>query len=284
MGPEARPLMAWLTQPGDRPTSSGVVLAPPIGYEYTVAHRTFRTLAERLAGQGLSVLRFDYDGTGDSAGDQWDPDRLKAWTRSLVAAAAELRLLGCRTVSVIGLQSGATLTMLAASRLKAELMVFWDPVAEGSHLVKKVRLLGLEGPMSDPVERRGAVVWAGTVFSAATMAELATVGPASLRSVSARRVLILDRAGRKPAGTELATNLRNLGGVVDHRSISGMAQALDQPAEYASVPEEALDEIIRWIGSAAPEPPTTFQPPSRSPPSPRTESLLAGRDPHRTGR
>ena len=51
----------------------GVVIVPPVGYEYWSSHRTLRTLAERLAGQGCCALRFDFDGTGDSAGDQWDP-------------------------------------------------------------------------------------------------------------------------------------------------------------------------------------------------------------------
>jgi alpha-beta hydrolase superfamily lysophospholipase len=268
IGPEARPLLGWLTVPVDGVTSSGVVVAPPIGYEYTVAHRTLRTLAERLAGSGYSVLRFDYDGTGDSAGDQWDPDRLKSWTRSLVTAADELRLLGCESVSVIGLQSGVTLTMIAASRLDAESMILWDPVIHGAHLAKQVRLLGLEVPASEPISRRGAVVRAGTVFSSSTLNDLQTVGIESLRSVPAHRVLILDRAGRKPAGTELATHLRNLGGAVDHRSIPGMTQALDQPAEYATVPEEALDEILRWIG------PASLEPGSSAPAPPRAAAVL----------
>ena len=67
--------MSWLTAPGGGASSVGVVIVPPIGYEYWSSHRTLRTLAERLAEQGCSRLRFDFDGTGDSAGDQWDPAR-----------------------------------------------------------------------------------------------------------------------------------------------------------------------------------------------------------------
>jgi len=65
IGRAERPLLSWLTTPAEGTGSVGVVVVPPIGYELWSSHRTLRTLAERLAGQGCSVLRFDFDGTGD---------------------------------------------------------------------------------------------------------------------------------------------------------------------------------------------------------------------------
>ena len=79
IGPPDRPLMAWLTRPAQGIGDVGVVIVPPVGYEYWSSHRTLRTLAERLAENGCLALRFDFDGTGDSGGDQWDPARLEAW-------------------------------------------------------------------------------------------------------------------------------------------------------------------------------------------------------------
>src|SRR5262245_29313713 len=61
----------------------GIVLCPPLGYEYTSAYRTWRVLAERLASIGFDALRVDYDGTGDSIGDAEEPDRVAAWLRGL---------------------------------------------------------------------------------------------------------------------------------------------------------------------------------------------------------
>jgi len=66
-GPDDRPLLGWLTQPASGPGATGVVVVPPLGYEYWTTHRALRALAERLAAQGCSVLRFDLDGTGDWA-------------------------------------------------------------------------------------------------------------------------------------------------------------------------------------------------------------------------
>ena len=86
-----RKLLGWLTQPAAGPGSVGVVLVPPLGYEYFTTHRTLRALAERLAAQGCSVVRFDLDGTGDSSGGPATPTGAAAWRASVHEAAAFLR-------------------------------------------------------------------------------------------------------------------------------------------------------------------------------------------------
>ena len=53
IGPPERPLMSWLSAPAGGGSEVGVVIVPPVGYEYWTAHRTLRTLAERLAAAGL---------------------------------------------------------------------------------------------------------------------------------------------------------------------------------------------------------------------------------------
>src|SRR5437868_15096221 len=68
------------------PRDCVAVLCAPIGPEYTRSHRTLRHLADRLAAAGIPALRFDYQGCGDSAGDEEAPDRIGAWRRSIAAA------------------------------------------------------------------------------------------------------------------------------------------------------------------------------------------------------
>ena len=67
-GPETRPLFGWVSRPAGGLARGGAILCPPMGEEGRAAHRTFRRLAEELAAAGIVALRFDYDGTGDSAG------------------------------------------------------------------------------------------------------------------------------------------------------------------------------------------------------------------------
>ena len=58
----------WLHQGGGG--ALGVVLCGSWEYEALATHQSWRVLADRLAEAGLSTLRFDYLGAGDSAGRQ----------------------------------------------------------------------------------------------------------------------------------------------------------------------------------------------------------------------
>lgn len=59
--------MGWLHVPPGGCSESGVLVLPPVGYQYWTSHRTLRVVAERLAAAGHLALRLDYDGTGDSS-------------------------------------------------------------------------------------------------------------------------------------------------------------------------------------------------------------------------
>src|SRR4051794_24121136 len=100
------PLFAWLHQ--GEPTSArrpGVLLCPPLGHEQVHAHRALRHLADALAGAGFAVLRFDYHGTGDSAGADADPDRCATWLENIADARAWMQTrLGCRRISLVGVR------------------------------------------------------------------------------------------------------------------------------------------------------------------------------------
>jgi hypothetical protein len=89
-----RPLFAWHhAPPSHLSRGAGVVLCPPLGYEYMSAYRSWRILAARLAALGFDALRVEYDGTGNSDGDHDDPDRVGAWLRSIDCAIDEARTL-----------------------------------------------------------------------------------------------------------------------------------------------------------------------------------------------
>ena len=84
-------------------------------------------LAERLAGNGCSVVRIDLDGTGDSWGDSWDPDRVLAWRASLHEAAAFLGAVGTRSLVVAGVRFGATLALTEGADTGADRVVAGHP-------------------------------------------------------------------------------------------------------------------------------------------------------------
>ncbi len=101
------PLFAWLHAHVSEPSyDHGVVLCAPLGYEQIYSHRTMRHLADALAERRIPVLRFDWHGTGDSSGDDEEPERLAAWTADVgVAINWMQRELGCQRVSVIAVRA-----------------------------------------------------------------------------------------------------------------------------------------------------------------------------------
>jgi uncharacterized protein len=134
--------------------AGGVVLCGPFGVEYMRSHRAFRQLTTLLARAGLHVLRFDYGGTGDSAGEGQD-QRLEDWVGDVRTAVEELReTAGIDEVSVVGLRLGAILAVEAArtpdtdgpggAGIPVRHLVLWDPVAEGDAWLREI-LGGADG-------------------------------------------------------------------------------------------------------------------------------------------
>ncbi|HEY2536453.1 MAG TPA: alpha/beta hydrolase [Solirubrobacteraceae bacterium] len=249
IGPEERPLMAWLSVAEGAGADSGVLVLPPVGYAYWSSHRTLRVLAEDLAEDGHMALRLDYDATGDSAGAQSDLDRVAAWRASVRSAAAELRGLGCRRLVVVGVRLGATFALLDGAELGADAVVAWAPVISGRRYVRELKLMSMPVPTTVSREgAEGAVVSAGSIFTAQTLTELAALDVSSLDATPAARVMLVDGAPQ----TELADRLREAGGDVTQCQIAGGESALETHTEYATVPAEIVHAIRTWIGPGAP--------------------------------
>ena len=196
-------------------------------------------------------MRFDFDGTGDSAGDQWDPDRVEAWRSGLDHAADALRRWGVSRLVIVGLRVGGALALMQGEELGADAVVAWAPVVLGRRYVRELQLLGLPVPeATGSPERDGALVQAGSVFSAQTLADLGAIDLAVLRARPAPRVLVVDRDD-KPASAILLERLRALGVEPEHVVAPGTDLALDRPTEYAAVAADIIEEICHWIGPCA---------------------------------
>lgn len=257
-GDPSRPLAGWMAVPeGDR-AHAGVVLCPPMGEEGRAAHRTFRRLALALAEQGILALRFDYDGTGDSAGQQHDPDRVAAWLDSVARARAELLDAGAPTVALLGMRLGATLAATHADDLRrageeVPALVLWDPCASGRAFLREGEALmrlseehaavGLGGPPDDGLRHTP-----GFQYDAATAADLRGL---DLARVAGERLaaytLLLVRPDRPPAAS-LLDRLRS-GGGVQELAAPDQAGLLDLPPSDCVPPERSMAAVVSWLSA-----------------------------------
>jgi dienelactone hydrolase len=257
IGPSAHPLAARVWEPPDGGSGAGVLLLPPVGYEYWTSHQTVRALAERLAGGGHLVLRLDYEGTGDSSGEQDEPGRWSAWLSAVDHGVAQLRRWGAEQVAVVGVRLGGTLALLRGAELALAAVVAVHPVLSGRRYTRRLALLGSGLEVPESVEP-GTVYQAGTVFPPDLIADLSAVDLSRLGSRPAARALVLDPQ-EQPAAEGFVQRLRELGCDARHAAVGGLEEVLERPAEEAEVGEAVIDAVAGWLGHG---PPGAARPPA----------------------
>jgi pimeloyl-ACP methyl ester carboxylesterase len=131
IGSASRPLHAVFTAASGKRRRRAVVFCPPFGQEFTRTHRAGRLLAQRLAANGFDMLRFDYYGTGDSAGEDHEFDPGGA-VDDAVAAIGEAQDLGnTRRVTLVGMRDGAAVALRAAAQARGvDRLVLWEPIVD----------------------------------------------------------------------------------------------------------------------------------------------------------
>jgi pimeloyl-ACP methyl ester carboxylesterase len=142
-GDSERPLYGvYHAPPIEHLSDRGVLLCYPVGYEYMGSHWAFRRLAKLLTEAGLHVFRFDYFGTGDSAGESGEGS-VAQWKADICLAFDELRdMSGAREVSLIGYRLGAALGAEASTEgLHIKDLVLWDPVVNGKKYIDELKAL-----------------------------------------------------------------------------------------------------------------------------------------------
>ena len=274
-GPPERSIVGFyhspsLSQNSGAPGTSGttartlaVVLCNPLGYEAMSAHRTYRHLASRLAARGFPALRFDYDGTGDSAGRLDDPGRVRAWIESIKAAVDEARARsGARQVGLFGVRFGATLAMAAATELgEVECVALWAPIVSGRMHVRELRAFRMmkSAKSAAPAPPDGGEEVGGYLFGRETLNDMSaldlltpgtpqTNGHAAAPSSAIKRVLVLSR-GERPGSdeTRFVEGWKTRGAHAELLPELGYARMMRDDPYESVVPTAGLDAIVDWL-------------------------------------
>ena len=144
-GESAAPIYGVSHEPqGDQYRTSSILICNSVGHEYIRSHGCLRQLADLLSRQGYYVLRFDYRGSGDSAGS-FEALDLANCCEDVEMASEELKALsGQQRVITIGVRVGAMISALSARNTKFVKQIMWDPVLIGADFVNNLKQLQME--------------------------------------------------------------------------------------------------------------------------------------------
>ena len=243
-----------------------MVLCGPYGNEALTMHRAWRGFAQRLAAAGLPTLRFDYPGTGDSAGEEESPGQLRAWIDGVHAAVAHLRAAtGVEEVALVGLRLGALLAAAAAAEKAGaekdgaaggvDRLVMLAPAPSGRSFVQELRamaLLAVQPPDAPPAVSAEGIDSSGFRLTPETMAALGALDLLDLPLVPAHRVLLMDRPGTR-GSARLIARLRTQGAEVTEEPFSDYAQLMSS-VQRATSPCATFDRVTAWLSADLPAP------------------------------
>jgi pimeloyl-ACP methyl ester carboxylesterase len=256
-----RSLFGCYHRPRRQPQRScTVVLCYPMGEEYIRFHRAMRQLAVQLSIAGFPVLRFDFYGCGDSAGDdqEW---RLAQWQADLALAIDEARRhSGCSDVALAGLRLGATLAAtVAASRQDVVAAVLWDAVLNGKAHLQELRTLqtsmlrrahALSRPPGKSILPEPEV--AGFRLCPALRADIAAIDLLALPAEPASRVLLVE-SNPDVRQAAFAQRVQELGATSKLVTFANpQLWVWEEGVGKVVVPHSILQAITSWLAEVCP--------------------------------
>lgn len=245
--------IAGLFQPEDDASTvreAAVLLLPPWGFEEMCTRKFYRILAEHLAAMGMPSLRFDYPGTGDSAGSPADEQALSDWAASAVSAAQALKAVSQRSRLIVLSQGlGAMIAALVANRIEnVDATVLLAPALNGRAYLRELGLwsrvvdqgLGLR---EDQRDLEGVSI-AGLKMPRTIAEEVRKTDISSVTAVAPRH-LVLERPARL-ADTRFADMLRGLGADVTLDVFNGYDELVLNPT-FQKIPMDVVHRIVGWL-------------------------------------
>jgi uncharacterized protein len=235
-----------------------VVLCHPWGAEYIHAYRSMRQLAKMLTSNGVHTFRFDYFGTGDSAGDTTACD-LDGWETDIQSAIEELKdTIGTRQVSLVGLRLGATLAANVAMRVDADInsLVLWDPVVSGPEYLAEVHCAAARkgwllrrSPPARPADQGGGYEINGFPLTETVAGQVKRIDLVAQTSALPHRTLVV--ASQKVGSHscfQRALDQRPARIAIEH--IDSAPGWIEWPMYHplaGTVPVKVLQRIVEWL-------------------------------------
>lgn len=132
VGAPEQQLYAALHRPGNAEATRGVLLVPPLLHEQPRSRRFITEVASAFAANGIAALRFDFYGSGDSAGRS-DELQLSTMHDDLRRACAALRShTGASRIAVMAWRASALVVCdWICHGGEASELILWEPILDG---------------------------------------------------------------------------------------------------------------------------------------------------------
>lgn len=237
------------------------VLCHPCGAEYVHAHRSMRQLAAKLSEAGFHTLRFDYFGTGDSAGETTDIS-LDGWENDVEMAMEELKdMVGAAQVALVGLRAGAALASQVAARRAKEVnaIILWDPIISGQEFFRSLqprhRKNGYSGVInatgSDRLHQDWPTNLYGSPLPAIMVRELQNFDlRASIQALPLHtRIIKSDRMASHDALRSIAAN--SAAGAIEIEDIADVLPWMEDNVSGGAMPAKVIKSIVEYLKCTA---------------------------------
>ncbi len=140
-----RRLFGVLHEPGGKSPREGFVFCSAFAEEKLWSHRVMVGFARLLVQRGHPVMRFDYQGSGDSEGD-FEDTTIETMVSDTCCALRTFqeRIRNPGPVNLLGLRLGASIAVFAASESEAvKALLLWEPVVDGAGYAKSLLRVNL---------------------------------------------------------------------------------------------------------------------------------------------
>ncbi|MEN9894321.1 MAG: hypothetical protein RIR97_173, partial [Pseudomonadota bacterium] len=241
--------------PGSNSQDIAVLVIGAWGIEEMSSRRFMASLCQGLAINGMSSLRFDFPGTGDSLDTHDVSKGLSVWEDCALQAADLLRTMSnCSRLVIISQSLGSALAVRLNARLApVAAHVFVAPALSGRLFLRELAIWaktidnGLELPEDQRDPSPGAI--GGHKMPQELVRQVREIAITAMDGQAPEKLLIM-APSQRAQDLELAEKLKNSGTDVRHIDFPDYP-AMISNMTYARVSMRAVETIVSWITAIA---------------------------------
>jgi pimeloyl-ACP methyl ester carboxylesterase len=205
-------------------------------------------MANQLSETGFPVLRFDYYGTGDSAGD-CAQSSIRQWKQDIVLAIEEAKKRsGKARICLAGLRLGATLSaMISKERNDIDSLILWEPVVSGKQYIDELNSLHKQMLKFSYVDNSLSTLdeILGFARNDILWAELSQLDLLEYFPISPPKIMLM-KSDTNSSVDKLSTFLKNSGTNFYHYEILSPKVWTEEVFKQL-VPNSLLNTIVQWL-------------------------------------